>query len=477
MASSFYATKSLGKEWLPSPGREGRFNDKNSPWSPLRSSKLRSSSRYEAPKTWKSSGTSKYNCWRKWTRSYERMILASLIIIVVWTFHGNLQQRIANFQSNLHALTHSSSPSSSDDHQQPPDSNWSQFAYHFHAHDPSTLCSALTHLQSLERLDSKPTRLLTYPALWTTSSAPLQNNILRLLQRAEKDFHAILQPIAIPPSSLSSSSSSSSPDQASSRNSIAAAAAAASEYAKLLPFNQTQYTRVAHFHPTSTIHSSTLDELFLFSAADIAMPREYWRVQNSESNSLSDLLLLITPDRMLFERLVKLFITPDSIEEAEEGGGEMSDIFPAAAGGTPRKTFMSTLVRLVEEATFLPHKTFLLRDAEFWIAGDHGGYLGVDEGDVWDPMMVIDEAKLVVFDDDGDEDEGGEERRRGSSPDCGGRSGEMRTAGGEETCAEREIWKWLVRDRRDRRMAVCGAELAGEVGERGVNDIEEGRSD
>ncbi|KAF2216994.1 glycosyltransferase family 8 protein [Cercospora zeae-maydis SCOH1-5] len=464
MAASFYATRSLGKEWLPSPVCEAQFTDNNSldaAWSTLRSPKLRSSSRYEAPKTWKSRGNSKYSCWRKWTRSYERIILASLVIMILWTFHGNLQQRISNLQSNLHALVHSSSPS--DERLQAPDSTWSQFAYHFHAHDPSTLCSALTHLQTLERLDSKPTRLLTYPAPWTTSSAPLQKNILRLLQRADEDFHAILQPIAIPalppPPSSSSSSSSSSSDQASN-------SATASEYAKFLPFNQTQYTRIAHFHPSSTILSPSLDEIFLFSAADIAMPRQYWKTENSESNSLSDSLLLIKPDGLLFERLVHLFTAPDSFE-AE---GEISEATPS------RKTFMSTLVRLVEEATFLPHKTYLLRDAEFWISGGHAGYLGKEGGEVWDPLRVIDEAKLVVFDDDEEEEER-EGRRRGDSPDCEGRSGEMRTAGGAETCAEREIWKWLVRDRRDRRTAICGLELAGEVGERLVNESEEAKID
>ncbi|CAK1358091.1 unnamed protein product [Cercospora beticola] len=435
MASNLYTTKSLGKEWLPSPVRGSRFANHDShdgPWSPLKSPKVRSAPRYEAPKTWKSS--SRYSRWRRWTRPYERILLASVILLVFWTFHGDLQRRISNFQHNLHALLHSSE--GSNQHlQHSEDPTWSQYAYHFHAHDPSTLCSALIHLQTLQRLSSKPTRLLTYPSTWTTSSAPLQGNVLRLLRRAEKDFHAILQPVNIPPSTYQDSK-------------------ASAEYAKFLPFNQSQYTRIAHLHPKSTILSQSLDDLFLFSSADIAMPRKYW-LQGSDSNLLSDLLLLVQPDQLLFERLVNLFTVEDS-----SGNNAL------ASQEQPQNTFMSTLVKLVEEATFLPHREYLLRDGEFFKSGDHSAYLGTEE-EVWDPMKVIDEAKFVVFDDeDGGEGMG---TRQGGSPDCGSRNGELRTPGGAATCAEKEIWKRLVRDRRDRKMALCGVELAEEDGERGAD--------
>ncbi|GIZ41681.1 hypothetical protein CKM354_000497900 [Cercospora kikuchii] len=428
MASNLYTTKSLGKEWLPSPVRGGRFANHDShdgPWSPLNSPKVRSAPRYEAPKTWKSS--SRYSRWRRWTRPYERIILASIILLVFWTFHGDLQQRISNFQHNLHALMHSSPPPNQ--HlQHSEDPTWSQYAYHFHAHDPSALCSAVIHLQTLQRLSSKPSRLLTYPSSWTSSSAPLKDNILRLLRRAENDFHALLQPVDIPLSTYQDSK-------------------ASAEYAKFLPFNQSQYTRIAHLHPKSTILSQSLDDIFLFSSADTAMPRKYW-LQGSDSNLLSDLLLLVQPDQLLFERLVSLFTVEDP-----NGNNAL------ASQQQPQTTFMSTLVKLVEEATFLPHREYLLRDGEFFRSGDHSVYLGTDE-EVWDPMKVIDEAKFVVFDDeDGGEGVG---TRKGDSPECGSRSGELRTAAGAATCAEKEIWKWLVRDRRDRRMALCGVELAEE---------------
>ncbi|PPJ56670.1 hypothetical protein CBER1_01803 [Cercospora berteroae] len=442
MASNLYTTKSLGKEWLPSPVRGTRFADHSldGSWSPLTSPKVRSAPRYEAPKTWKSS--SRYSRWRRWTRPYERILLASVILLIFWSFHGDLQQRILNFQHNLHALLHSSPPSNQ--HlQHSEDPTWSQYAYHFHAHDPSTLCSALIHLQTLQRLSSKPTRVLTYPSTWTSSSAPLQSNILRLLQRAEKDFHAIIQPVDIPPPTYKDNKSS-------------------SEYAKVLPFNQTQYTRIAHLHPKSTILSQSLDDLFLFSEAEIAMPRKYW-LQGSDSNLLSDLLLLVQPDQLLFERLVNLFVA----EDASESG---NNALASQQQQQPQKTFMSTLVKLVEEATFLPHREYLLRDREFFRLGDHAAYLGSEE-EVWDTMKVIDEAKFVVFDDeDGGEGVG---KRQGGSPECGSRSGELRTAGGAATCADKEIWKWLVRDRRDRRMALCGVELAGEDDERGADQKQE----
>ncbi|KAI5362991.1 putative nucleotide-diphospho-sugar transferase, glucose N-acetyltransferase 1 [Septoria linicola] len=422
--SSFYTTKSLGKDWLPSPVRgsrgvsgAGRYGT----YPALDSPKWRSSHSYADGLNRSSSNK---RSWSRWSKFHERIALAIALIVLICLFHDNLQQRIENFRYNIYAFTHSSSTTSV-----PPsvpvttDPAWAHFAYNFFAHDSASLCSAVVHLRSLQRANSKPTRLLSYPSLWTSAGAPLEDSVSRLLKRAEQEYGAVLQPVPIPiPSSILTSG-----------NSVLM-----SEYGKLLPFNQTQFSRVAYVDTSipSTL-LKPLDDIFQFSEAAIAMPRAYWDIANP--TSLSDLLLLIQPDALTFERLVSHFSAdPDGINlEIEQQ--QQSSLPP---------TFMTVVNKLFDEATFLPHRDFLLRTSEFKRM-DHSAYLGSFDA-IWDAKNVIEEAKYVVFSD-------GDEQQQAAPPDCSDSNAQSRTSGGVATCAEREIWEWLRRDYRDRRMAVCGA--------------------
>ena len=176
-----------------------------------------------------------------------------------------------------------------------------------------------------------------------------------------------------------------------------------------------------------------MDEMFQFSEADVAMPRAYWN-SNGAENQLSDLLILVKPDPLVFERLVARFFDDSQTSDMQQEG----------------PSFMATLNKLFDEATFLPHRNFLLRASEFSkLQNEHAGYLGSNNEEVWDAGQVIEDAKFVVFDD-------AQQKR----PDCAENSGQTRTSGGVASCVEREIWEWLVRDRKDRRMAVCGPHFA-----------------
>lgn len=341
------------------------------------------------------------------------------MILLFWSVHGHLQQRIENFRYNLHAFLQDSSfsdddyPVSGSTIAAVDDPAWSQYAYSFYAYDAESLCAALTHIQSLHRLHANATRLLAYPQEWIaaargSSTAPLQDDIARLLRRAEREYRATLQPV--PTSSLFGLE------------------ALSAEYGKVLMFNQTQYTRIVYVDTTASTILRPMDEMFHFSDAAVAMPRAYWK----DDNSLSDLMILANPDTLTFERLVVRFF------------GDQSDVQQEV-----KLSFLATLNILFDQATFLPHRNYLLRASEFSKRqGEHMEYLGSYE-EAWDAGEVIEDARFLVFDD-----------ALQHMPDCDGNIGQARTLDGVATCAEREIWKWLVRDKQDRRNSVCGPRFA-----------------
>lgn len=110
--------------------------------------------------------------------------------------------------------------------------DWSRFAYAQYTTDETYLCNALMIFESLERLQTKPDRILMYPNHWSTDTTP-PDTIARMLVKARNEFNVKLRPISVLRESRDSTWGAS--------------------FTKLLAFNQTDYQRVMSIDSDSTI--------------------------------------------------------------------------------------------------------------------------------------------------------------------------------------------------------------------------------
>lgn len=162
-----------------------------------------------------------------------------------------------------------------------------------------------------------------------------------------------------------------------------------------------------------------MDELFLLPPSPVAMPRAYWLLDESPPKSLlSSQVLLIQPDHVEFQRILEM------IESTTQDDYDM-EIVNALYG---------------ESAMVLPHRPYDMLTGE-WRRATHARYLGSDV-EVWDPALVLSEAKYVHFSDwpvpkpwlDVPD-----ELRRDNQPPC-------RLINGEKSCLERQIWNAFYAD-------------------------------
>ncbi|OJD11940.1 hypothetical protein AJ78_07389 [Emergomyces pasteurianus Ep9510] len=278
-----------------------------------------------------------------------------------------------------------------------PGVDWSRFAYAQYTTEETYLCNSLMIFETLQRLQTKPDRILMYPNSWSTTSG----SIAGMLLKARDEFNVKLRPISVL--------------QASTDKTWGAS------FTKLLVFNQTDYQRVLSIDSDSTILQS-MDELFLVPSAPVAMPRAYWL--QPEKDALTSALVLLEPSDFEFSRITQA-IKNKSAHEFD------MDV-------------VNSLYR--NHCLTLPHRPYFLISGEFR-GNDHSGYLGSGEEE-WDPAKVFGEAKLLHFSDwpypkpwlDATIDE-----TNNKMPNC--------SIGltGEADCRSRNIWLSLYEDFRERR--------------------------
>ncbi|KAI9778976.1 MAG: N-acetylglucosaminyltransferase [Geoglossum umbratile] len=231
------------------------------------------------------------------------------------------------------------------------DVDWSRFAYTQYVTDTLYLCNSVMLFEILNRLGSKPDRLLMYPNAWSASDSDSVES--RLLRKARDGYGVKLVPIEV-------------------QRKAGNDPTWAESFTKLLAFNQTQYKRVLSLDSDSTILQH-MDELFLVPMVPVAMPRAYWL--NPNDRVLSAQIILLQPSKFEFERIQK------GIETTGQDDYDME--------------IVNALYK--DSALVLPHRPYNLLTGEFR-SKDHRAYLGNDV-EPWDPDAVLREAKFLHFSD------------------------------------------------------------------------------
>jgi hypothetical protein len=145
----------------------------------------------------------------------------------------------------------------------------------------------------------------------------------------------------------------------------------------------TTYDRIIHIDSDVTILQN-MDELFFLPSARVAMPRAYW--DNPRSGKLTSLLVLLEPNYHEYQALM------EKAQPVVNG--------QVATNGTPgREMYDMELLndRYGGSALVLPHRQYGLLTGEFRTK-DHRDFLGND-WEEWDPDRILREAKLVHFSD------------------------------------------------------------------------------
>ncbi|PGH33759.1 hypothetical protein GX50_03416 [[Emmonsia] crescens] len=278
--------------------------------------------------------------------------------------------------------------------------DWSRFAYAQYTTDETYLCNSLMIFETLQRLQTKPDRILMYPNHWSTNTTQ-PGIIAKMLLKARDEFEVKLRPISVL--------------QASSDQTWGAS------FTKLLAFNQTNYQRVLSLDSDSIV-LRPMDELFLLPNVPVAMPRAYWL--QPEENALTSALVLLEPSDFEFSRIT------EAIKEKNEHEFDMEVV--------------NSLYK--NHCLTLPHRPYFLISGEFR-GNDHSRYLGSDD-EVWDPEKVFAEAKILHFSDwpyPKPWTNATIEETNTRMPNCSIR------LTGEEDCRGRNIWLSLYKDFQERR--------------------------
>ncbi|KAF9874132.1 alphan-acetylglucosamine transferase [Colletotrichum karsti] len=200
----------------------------------------------------------------------------------------------------------------------------------------------------------------------------------------------------------------------------------ADSFTKLLAFNQTDYERVLMLDSDSTLLQN-VDELFLLPPSPVALPRAYWLFP--DESTLSSQIMLIQPSEAEFSRV------KSKIGSAGENDYDME--------------LVNQMYK--DSAMILPHRPYDLLTGAFCDDSDrHRWYLGNDY-EVWDPVVVYNEAKMVHFSD------WPMPKPWLDAPDNIVREREPKCVMKEEVedCSARDIWHGIYRDFKERRKRVC----------------------
>ena len=233
---------------------------------------------------------------------------------------------------------------------------------------------------------------------------------------------------------------------------------------KLLAFGLVQYARVIALDSDVSL-LRPLDDLFHLPPAPVAMPRAYWSEERPQP--LTSLLVVLQPnartlDDFKMEMRAGRRQMGATAATTAPGRSATSSVGQDVRAAAPRPKFDMELLneRYAGHALVLPHRRYALLTGEFR-RREHSAYLGPDaaadyEGEVWDADAALAEAKLVHFSDWPLPKpwvmwphEGLVEMQ----PRCGGDGGTGQ--GDAASCRERNVWKDLYGDFRQRRKDVC----------------------
>ncbi|KAF5665317.1 alpha n-acetylglucosamine transferase [Fusarium heterosporum] len=284
------------------------------------------------------------------------------------------------------------------------DVDWSRFAYTQYVTNSEYLCNSLMFFESLQRLSSRPDRVMMVPSSMLDAEM-VNSSDAYLINKARDEYSVKIVPITI-------------------QTSWVVEPTWADSYTKLLAFNQTHYDRVLSIDSDSLLLQA-MDELFFLPPAPVAMPRAYWI---SPDKVLSSQVMLIEPSEIEFTRIM------ERVQTAIYGEYDME--------------IVNKLYR--DSALIFPHRRYDLLSGEFR-TDNHAQYLGSDI-EIWDPVSAYNEAKLVHFSDwplPKPWKPMPEEKRLEVQPNC------TRTVGGDENCAARIIWNHLYTDFRAKRKEIC----------------------
>ena len=305
--------------------------------------------------------------------------------------------------------------------------DWSLYAYSTYVTDDASMCNAFMVFESLDRLGSKAERVLMYPEEWDATHDDPDNRSEQLLVRAKRQYGVKTKPVQL----LGIDGPVSPPGKKKATSGWDAS------ITKLRAFELEEYERVIHLDTDITLLQH-MDELFSLPPAPIAMPRAYWIDVPPNEWPLSSLLMLLKPNaaetKHMYEQLQQWRLNPDRGESNKYDMELLNERFGASA-------------------LVLPHRPYGLLSAEFR-KEDHTSYWGDSNAPPnipkWDPFRAVKEAKLIHFSDwplpkpwimwpnDG---------LKEIQPGCGGNL--------YGTCAEREVWKGIYDDFRQRRKQHC----------------------
>jgi hypothetical protein len=396
--SHYYATKALGRAWLPSPTASPR---------------ILSRGRYDTVRLRQTASTQ--DSWFQDLRQLRGRLLERLGVLLalaicaaylIFRHDQFVKPAVQVWTQSLHRLRPGGSliPSWSR-------VDWSSYAYVSYATSPDHVCNSLMLAESLHRLGARPDTLILY-ASDLVSGVDTNASVARLLQQATQMYDARVQPVDL----LSSASSKADPMWT-------------QGFTKLLAFNQTRYKRVLSLDSDATL-LRPMDELFLLPAeSKVAMPRAYWL-----NDTLCTSVMLASPSEVEFARIQ----------------ARMSE-------GNPKEFDMEIINALYGESCLvIPHQPYLLLSGEMSSA-DHENYLGSEE-EHWDVDEVMGQAKYVHFSDYPVPKPWvatSEALKRDFMPSC---KAPGRKHGGQD-CSDRNAWLWLYKEFRERRKRVCGPEF------------------
>ena len=237
--------------------------------------------------------------------------------------------------------------------------NWSHYAYFQYATDTAHLCNSVMIFESLDRLGSKPARVLVYPKQWDTRIEGTSDRVSQLLVKARDWYKVKLIPVDIPVT----------PEDADDGDERAVG------FHRFLAWGGESYKRVLYLDSDTTVRKH-VDELFLLPETPVVMMRDYTLLPSEKI--LSSRLIILQPSPEESERLTTA-VRADVLQEKDDD----IDILNRFYG---------------DSAMVLPHQVYGVRASEFR-SEDHRYYIG-NTYESWDPEQALREASLVHFEDD-----------------------------------------------------------------------------